>query len=149
MSDDLLLWLRATIEGDKAAAEKVRAEVWTAYEEPWEKGESAMIKVGESGRDGYSCGCCTTGSLDPDRAAHMAIHDPRDTIARCEADLALLDEHAVDDTGFGKYCRVCSEYSTKPGEGGELEPAGAPCRTVRILACGYKNRAGYPGDALE
>jgi uncharacterized protein DUF6221 len=49
----------------------------------------------------------------------MAANDPRDTIARCEAELAILDEHAL----------TC--------------PGGGPCRTVRILAYGYRYWPGY------
>jgi len=74
----------------------------------------------------------------------MEANDPRDTIARCEAELAILDEHDESDTpeelrhghweGHGSNerwirdepndCPVCREES--------------PCRTVRLIASGYK-----------
>lgn len=162
----MLSWLRSTIEGDKAAAEaaaaprKGRYNIVDAdgnrqfdhtprpYNGEWrlsENRDAVMPSCPEADAVvSGSCGCCCPTSQGQEAdLAHIATHDPRDTIARCEAELALLDEHAVEDTGFGKYCRVCSEYSTKPGEESELEPAGAPCRTVRILACGYENRDGF------
>jgi len=74
---------------------------------------------------------------------------PRDLIARGQTELALLDEHAIESTGFSRYCRVCSEYSTKPGESSELEPAPAPCRTVRLLVSGYQNRSGFKPSWLD
>lgn len=133
---ELITWLRQTIEGDKVAAEALDGEVWTAVKA---QGDWHI----QTSQDQTFGGDARWGELDPREAVLIAAHDPRDTIARCEAELALLDEHAVEDTGFGKYCRVCSEYSTKPGESSELEPAAAPCRTVLLLATSRRHRLGF------
>lgn len=113
---EMLSWLRSTIEGDKAAAEKATPPP------PF---------------------------LLSEDAEHLMRQNPRDTIARCEAELALLDEHAIEDTGFGKYCRVYAEYSTKRGEESELEPAPAPCRTVQLVARGYRHRLGFQPEWVD
>jgi len=80
------------------------------------------------------------GSPDEYQAAHIALNDPQDTIARCEAELAILDEHYPQDRGEsipGADCGICWHV----GVPGASEPY--PCRTVRLLASGYKHRPGY------
>jgi hypothetical protein len=60
----------------------------------------------------------------------MAPGDPQETLARCKAELAILDQHPSND--FEKYpeCAHCAVEHF-------------PCRTVRLLGSGYKHRAGY------
>ena len=96
---------------------------------------------------------------DSSLARLMEANDPQDTIARCEAELAILDEHFIltnenrieayeefsvvpwgakggaGDQGSG--CVTCHYY----GMGG-VKGYGI-CRTVRLLASGYKHRPGY------
>jgi Family of unknown function (DUF6221) len=60
----------------------------------------------------------------------MAPADPRDTISRCEAELAILDEHSPGEIE-PEACRRCK---------GSLA---VPCRTVRLLGSGYKHRPGW------
>ena len=91
---------------------------------------------------------------------HIAANDPRDTIAQCEADLAILDEHYILTSGDtnpdyeefsvvpwgakggagdqGAGCVTCHYY----GQGG-VKGYGI-CRTVRLRAGGYKYRPGFP-----
>jgi hypothetical protein len=66
--EDLIAWLRATIEGDKALAEAVK--------------DPAEISMGAEFVD--NCG-------SDEAAEHIRRHDLQDTIARCEAELVLLD----------------------------------------------------------
>jgi hypothetical protein len=72
---------------------------------------------------------------------HIEANDPRDTIARCEAELAILDEHRVarmtypDVASFG--CIRC-HY----GANGE-DYNGGWCTTTRLLASGYRHHDGY------
>ena len=79
-------------------------------------------------------------------AAHMALNDPQDVIARCEAELAILDAHAFDTTGkFGSEgpprCTTC--LSDRDGYEEQWEADPWPCQTVRLLASGYRHREGY------
>lgn len=69
-------------------------------------------------------------------ASHIIRHDPRWVVADCEAKLLILDEHQpVPVPGMAwRGCGTCKE-----GGG----PAMFPCRTVRLLASGYRHRDGY------
>ncbi|TYB69714.1 hypothetical protein FXF51_06010 [Nonomuraea sp. PA05] len=87
-SDEMLSWLKATIEGDKALAEENLGEVWAAADD---RDEGFFIEIEDAGAFGKACGCCITGTLCEVEAKHVALHDPRDTIARCEAELSVLD----------------------------------------------------------
>jgi hypothetical protein len=65
----------------------------------------------------------------------MEANDPQDTIARCEAELAILDEHrAGRGIDPGELCCVTC---------GDFPQVLFPCRTVRLLASGYRHRPGY------
>ena len=151
-SDDMLSWLRATIEGDKAAAEANGDESWTAHDEG--EYDDWTIVIGDgSVKTADSCGCCCKGTLDEVEAKHIALHDPRDTITRCEAELALLDLHEHVGTSsvasrlvggkcepFG--CAVCHEKDQIVwGEG--------VCATVRLLATGWRHRPGFNPEWVE
>lgn len=69
----------------------------------------------------------------------MEANDPADTIARCEAELAILDLHGGEwldqDLADGDYRvrQVCTR----------CDDGYWPCRTVRLLASGYRHRPGY------
>lgn len=80
-----VLWLRATIEGDKAAAEAVS--------------DPAEISMGAEFVD--NCG-------SDEAAEFIRRHDPADTIAQCEAQLKLLDLHGPNRHGN---CRACDPDS--------------------------------------
>ncbi|MGA4989899.1 DUF6221 family protein [Nonomuraea bangladeshensis] len=105
-SHEMLSWLKATIEGDKAAAKANGGETWTAHDEGAD--DNWTLDIGDGHKTGESCGCCCKGTLDEVEAEHMARHDPRDTIARCEAELALLDKllpelEQADDLILGEW----------------------------------------------
>ena len=86
---------------------------------------------------------------------HIILNDPRNTVARCEAELAILDEHYIlfkddrnpdyDEFSVVKIggadgdsgCITCHYY----GMGG-VKGYGI-CRTVRLLAAGYRHHPGY------
>jgi hypothetical protein len=82
---------------------------------------------------------------------HIAANDPQDTIARCEAELAILDEHASDGDRIDPECVGCAARHPASCECGWQSAGGQhwrtaapyPCRTVRLLASGYKHRPGY------
>lgn len=78
--------------------------------------------------------------------AHIALNDPQDVIARCEAELAILDAHAFDTLEkFGTEgpprCTIC--LSDREGYEEQWEGDPWPCQTVRLVASGYKHREGY------
>lgn len=68
-------------------------------------------------------------------ALHIAANDPRDVIARCEGELGILDEHEREYYG----CGTCIE----PGSAADYDPQTWPCKTVRLLASGYRFHPGY------
>ena len=63
---------------------------------------------------------------------HIAANDPQDTIARCEAELAILDDHGGE--------HMCFENSH---DGNTWSWYIGDCRIMRMLASGYKYRPGY------
>jgi hypothetical protein len=66
---------------------------------------------------------------------HIAANDPRDTIARCETELAILDEHRPEGGAVpGEVCCITC---------GDFPQVLYPCRTVRLVASGYKHWPGY------
>ena len=64
-----------------------------------------------------------------------------EAIARCEAELAILDLHKpIDVPGMAwRGCATCKDPVTR-------WPKTHPCRTVRLLGSGYKHRDGYLGE---
>lgn len=122
---DIASWLRATIEGDKADALNVsdgpyKPETWTAAQytdgnRGWEVAGQLSHVVG--------------GAFEKD-AAHMARHDPRDTVARCDAELAILDRY--DELLARGQTNVMDEDRIWLAQG-----------FVCLLASGYRNRDGW------
>lgn len=74
------------------------------------------------------------GRPSDEQFAHIALNDPQDVIARCEAELAILDEftsrHRDVDLMLGPTIARQREW-----EGLRL--------AVHLLASGYKHRDGY------
>jgi Family of unknown function (DUF6221) len=72
-----------------------------------------------------------------EREGEYHYFEAREQVARCEAELAILDEHqpaSVPQMAW-RGCGTCKDPSGWP--------AMFPCRTVRLLASGYRNRPGY------
>lgn len=84
--NEMLAWLRAAIERDKAAAEALPHGPWhvelgrRGYPQRISNAEPILIAETYTGPEHA-----------PDIAEHICRHDPRDTIARCEAELKILD----------------------------------------------------------
>lgn len=130
--DELTAWLRATIQGDKALAEAAPPAPWTANTEHDEVLAADGIAVAE--------GFALSGRQLRAAVDHITRHDPRDTIARCEADLELLDEHKHAITHSGLECLSCHVHY---GSNGSVRSGAGYCRTVRLLAYGYRHRDGW------
>lgn len=143
---DLAEWTRNTLETVKATAlpaagVRRRHEAWRV--EPWATGGVGIVDEHDRGL------AVAIGSYVAD---HIALNDPHAVIARCEADLAKLDEHA--DNGNGS-CRTCAAWddpidpetgSRRTEDDIQATPAAHPCRTVRLIAWGLRHCApGYPG----
>jgi hypothetical protein len=130
VTDPDLSWLRKAITDTKVAAERQAVTFGAGWD------------VRRNDDDGFDY---TVHGTDPDEAVAdtwrvdaatwIADNDPRSVIARCEAELAILEEHGIDDTfGDGDFC--CSSC-------GDVPQVPWPCKTVRLLAAGYKYRPGW------
>ena len=68
-----------------------------ATQAPWEpEGDDATddeVLIDVDGEDWRFIIC--RGPQSRENMLHVAANDPRDTIARCEAELAILDEHYI------------------------------------------------------
>ena len=60
------------------------------------------------------------------------MNDPQDTIARCEAEVAILDEHGGE--------HMCFEVTR---DGNSWDYYIGDCRIIRQVAGGYKHWTGY------
>lgn len=145
--DLLAWWLRTILEKDLRLAKGCPKGPWEWYD----RGHSASLQseptedeyvvhvldVDQSPRDGH--GFIT----DRPELRHIAQHDPQDVIARCEADLAVLKWHQPVNTGTrGRLdCLICCPPDY---EHGRHIYEDWPCRTIRLLAWGYRHRDGYP-----
>lgn len=69
---------------------------------------------------------------------HIIRHDPRDTIARCEAELAILDDHSRQANGA---CRTCITQRNDYPE--EWVSVAYPCPVARLLCSAYRHQSGY------
>ena len=139
---EMVTWLRAQIEARKAMAGAATCGV------PWEAecddptDDEVWIDVdGEEWRL-----VVLRGPQSHENMIHVAANDPQDTIARCEAELAILDEHKPTDwTAYGDHmCRRCHRPREEAREDEEqCEWLTWPCRTARLLGSGYRHRPGY------
>jgi hypothetical protein len=125
-SDKMLSWLRSTIQGDKAAAEATEDS-----SAPW---DGQWIADGNKALRTYNQHVLAhVGGWEfkPGVLDHLARHDPRDTIARSTAELALLDrlEYAMNDPiNFAFAARNLAEDA------------------IEALTSGYSHREGFNPD---
>src|SRR5690606_1225248 len=68
---------------------------------------------------------------------HLGLQQPRDTIARCEADLAMLDLHQPREYGE---CVACRDRAQARGS---CRRGDCRCYTVQLLARGRRLRPGF------
>jgi hypothetical protein len=136
-------WLRAQVEADKAAASALIGDGCTGI---WEIDHYRAVRdSGSPARpfDGVVHDRATWRTVDAARARHadaqarhVAVHDPRDVIADCEAKLAALDlcERVIrEDAGKHDDCGAADSWT-----------GFAVARlTVQLLASGYRHRDGW------
>jgi hypothetical protein len=139
MDDDLMTWLRAAVNARLGTARYlIESEAASAE---WHEPCSGVLVTGAPTHDDTWDGTHAIG--DSRLTRFIAMNDPQDTIARCEAELAILDEHATeiyrDESGIVGYhaywCQTCHIPRDQPGRDW--------CRTVRLLAAGYRHWPGY------
>jgi hypothetical protein len=125
--NEMVTWLRAEIEADKrAASAKVIRLRWTADPEPWEAGATGIVD--EQGGP-------VAAVIGDYAARHILRQQPLGTIARCDAELAILRERDAAATMFG---------GARDHDGGGVFGAlRALDHAVRLLAYGYRHRNGY------
>lgn len=129
MSDDLTTWLRRRIEGRRYLAQRT---IELGNNEVWEEPSSGVLVTSEPSETDHWHGTWPMG--DSSLARLMEANDPCDTLARCEAELAILDEYEAQDRDvtlmLGPDCQRLREWA-----GLQL--------TVRLLAKGYRHHPGY------
>jgi hypothetical protein len=149
--EEPVAWLRSAILARKAAAE-------AATPGPWEFEPDDEVFTVYDGEHGDLVGqtVAFTRRRAEANGGHIAMNDPTDILARCEAELAILDEHYTlyrGDTnelyeefsvcyppgipGLNCGCVTCHYI----GQGG-VKQYGI-CRTVKLLASGYRHQPGY------
>jgi hypothetical protein len=140
----LITWLRRCIGYRKFLAENA---VRLGASAVWREQSSGVLVTGEPTEDDHWHGTWAMGDSTLTRL--MDANDPQDTIARCEAELAVLDEHPpipLSETHDG--CKTCVTWLDDEGqhEFGIAVSELWPCRTVRLLAGGYRHQPGYQDE---
>jgi hypothetical protein len=141
---EMVTWLRKTIKARMFLAQHTielgNAATWT------ELSSGVLMTIAPDASQDRWDGVHPLGDSSLTRL--MEANDPQDTIARCEAELAILDEHAPLETEWGGHRDdgtwqqggfVCGSCGHDDGRLG----VAWPCRTVRLLAAGYRYRDGY------
>jgi hypothetical protein len=140
---EMVVWLRTQIEARKATAEAATDGPWIVVTNPEDR-DSITILGGPEGREHVFYDPLGVDEAGRD-FAHVALNDPRDTIARCEAELAILDLHSDKHE-----CRTClRQMDTEDHEGDRIEYLAmepSPCPSLRLLASGYRNRDGWKDE---
>lgn len=147
MSDDLTAWLRRRIEERlylaKHAIELGNAAVWTELS----SGVLMTVDPDAPQEDGGHWGGVHPFG-DSSLSRLMEANDPRDTIARCEAELGLLRQHKHLPTRTGAYgtpftfgCETCHEMADPDGNSDVM--ADGWCETVCLLGYAYRFRDGW------
>lgn len=143
VSEDLAKWLRRRIEERRFLAQHA---VELGNNAVWTEQSSGVLFFAEPTETDAWNGTWASGDSSVTRLAEA--NDPRDTIARCEAELGILDQHAHVPTRTGAYgtpfdfgCRTCDEMSDPDGNS-DVRPDGW-CETIRLLGYAYRFRDGY------
>ena len=173
--EELAAWLRREIGYAMAAAREVIAacikdcarpcDFHPAAAAEWHEMSSGVLDICE-GLDRADTWEGVWAVGDSRVTRFIAANDPRSVIARCEADLAILDEHArlpafpvetltawraagIPEERIVKASAVasCARCHTPVDDAREDEDqclsVAYPCRTVRLLGYGYRFRPGY------
>lgn len=148
MSKDLVTWLRAQIEARKALAEAARADMPPGGDR-WVAGEAEHNAGGANVYDGEGRSVAVDregeGATSRPIAEHMATNDPRDTIARCEAELRILDDMVPILNDLDDIAESEGQAARRPGRPSEYMTGGREpsAHLLRLLVYGYRHRPRY------
>jgi hypothetical protein len=128
---EMVEWLRGIVEGDldKAKEDAEHPQMIASFTGELSDEEAEEIRK----------------RLMPSEPAKLVVldepttvvhGDPRDTIARCEAELEIIDEHEITDQG----CETCGNYDLT---GLHHHVTDGPCKTIRLLVRARRHRPGY------
>jgi len=142
---DPVAWLRKAVEERLAAARLVTAPCDDDCARPcgfhpaaaaeWHEMTSGVLETAEgTARKDPWAGVWAMGDSRVTR--FIAANDPRDTIARCEAELAILDRYEKQDA-------KASENAMEEDRAWTLWPV------VALLASGYRYWPGYEEEAWQ
>lgn len=131
--DTMVAWLRGVLDADEQAAlamldQNVKAAMLDGAPPPRWVFRDGAVRSEPHGQFGQEILRARTW---PSEGDHIARHDPADTLARIEAERAILAEYA---SAAGFYIR---HKKFPAGEAQGLLTA------VRALASGYRHRAGW------
>jgi hypothetical protein len=144
MSDDLVAWLREQVTARLKIAQDAAEAAYSSGDgdTSWRfnyQGRPVARIIGAPWESSYGDGIwnCDDPLDDCDEmrlagtytGEHIALNDPQDVIARCEAELAILDE-----------CDLLLKVGIAfPDEAGPESAA----KIVRLIGSGYRHRDGY------
>jgi hypothetical protein len=128
---EAVAWLRRQIEADLGEARALAAVPGVSA--VWEELPGGGVLECGDGTD-PDCWAYSWNVGDQRVTGFIADRDPRSAIARCEAELAVLDEHAARDADVG--------LMLGPDRLRQREWAGLRL-AVRLLAGGYRHRDGW------
>jgi Family of unknown function (DUF6221) len=121
---DPVAWLRRQIEGDKWYAEALIEDEEVA--DRWEEPSSGVLQTGSPEAADHWAGCWPCGYSILSR--HIVQHDPLNTLADCEAKLAILDT-CVPILGDGINFTLGEQYRAE--------------EIIAHLVGAYKHREGF------
>lgn len=140
---EMVEWLRREVKSDKAAAFACMSKA--------NPGEGHWTFAGMQVRDDR--GHLVVQHTWPNEGAHIATHDPRDTIARCEAELAIVGKHRPVPCPDGLEDLIVCSYCGPTGDDSGAWPVSRdpdylrtlfwPCDLIKDLAHGYRHRPGW------
>ncbi len=131
-ADELATWLRQRIK-ERLYLATHAIELGNAA--VWEETSSGVLVTGEPTETDCWHGTWPMGDSSLTRL--MEANDPRDTIARCEFELAVLDE-------FEAYWRLAvAAWEAEAGVHSLYDQARTLKRTVRRLGYSYRFKDGY------
>ena len=152
--EEPVAWLRAQIEARKAVAEAAWPGPWDLETEVGGFGPVSCVLMPLGSHEGARTGLTSwtpLGTQDAATADHIAANDPQDTIARCEAELAILDLYErtlaivrapVDLKALAAEKPVIRELRARDYLDAERELC-VLWEVVSLLVGGHQHRPGY------
>ena len=138
-SDELVPWLRQRIRERRYLAERT-IELGSFAE--WEERSSGVLVTGDGTDSDPWRGTWVTGDSSVTRL--MEANDPRDTIARCESELAILDEYEAARKVMGD-----ARDSPEGIGAGVFACVKTLNRAISLIGYGYRFWDGYDERAWK